>query len=73
MPAIVGPIFIRQVVNDSAAFFGDVFAISPKCTDVSGGGAGTFLTGDYGLIQNDINKTSFTDADVMDGSQPLNM
>ncbi len=45
MPAIVGPIFIRQVVDDSAAFFGDVFAISPKCTDVSGGGAGTFLTG----------------------------
>ncbi len=28
MPAIVGPIFIRQVVDDSAAFFGDVFAIS---------------------------------------------
>lgn len=33
MPAIVGPIFIRRVVDDSAAFFGDVFAISPKCTD----------------------------------------
>ncbi|MBU8683300.1 spore germination protein [Bacillus haynesii] len=73
MPAIVGPIFIRQVVNDSAAFFGDVFAISPKCTDISGSGAGAFQTGDYGLIQNDINKTSFTDADVMDGSQSLNM
>ncbi|MCY9370821.1 spore germination protein [Bacillus haynesii] len=73
MPAIVGPIFIRQVVDDSAAFFGDVFAISPKCTDVSGSGAGAFLTGDYGLTQNDINKTTFTDADVIDGSKSLNM
>ena len=73
MPAIVGPIFIRQVVNDSAAFFGDVFAISPKCTDVSGSGAGAFQTGDYGLIYNDINKTTFTDADVIDGSKSLNL
>ncbi|MFC1286051.1 spore germination protein [Bacillus paralicheniformis] len=73
MPAIVGPIFIREIVDDSAAFFGDVFAISPKCTDVSGGGAGAFLTGDYGLIQNNSNKTSFTDADVVDGSQSLNL
>ena len=73
MPASVGPIFIRRVVDDSAAFFGDVFAISPKCMDSSGGGAGTFQTGDYGLIHNDINKTTFTDADVMDGSQSLNL
>ncbi|MCY9289109.1 spore germination protein [Bacillus haynesii] len=73
MPAIVGPIFIRQVVDDSAAFFGDVFAISPRCTDVSGSGAGAFQTGDYGLIYNDINKTTFTDADVIDGSKSLNL
>ncbi|EWH21033.1 spore germination protein [Bacillus haynesii] len=73
MPAIVGPIFIRQVVDDSAAFFGDVFAISPKCTDTSGSGAGAFLTGDYGLTQNDINKTTFIDADVIDGSKSLNL
>ncbi|KAA6450478.1 spore germination protein [Bacillus swezeyi] len=73
MPAIVGPVFIREVVDDSAAFFGDVFAISPKCTDASGGGAGAFLTGDFGLVQNGKNKTNFTDADVFDGNQLFNL
>ncbi|MFN2744089.1 MULTISPECIES: spore germination protein [Bacillus] len=72
MPAIVGPVLIRTLADDSAAFFGDVFAISPKSTDFSGGGAGSFSTGDYSVVHSGISNTVLTDADVLDGIQGFN-
>lgn len=66
MPAIVGPIYIMSLAGDSAASFGDVFAISPKAVDHSGAGAGAFHSGDFVKVTNKFSKTLFEDIDLFD-------
>ncbi|MBG9914003.1 spore gernimation protein [Bacillus sonorensis] len=73
MPAMVGPILIREVNDNSAIFVGDVFAISPKTTQASEiGGCGGFNVGDFGLVHNKRSITSFKDSDVFDATQGFN-
>ncbi|MDA7028043.1 spore germination protein [Bacillus sp. CLL-7-23] len=73
MPAIVGPVLIRAVVDDSAASFGDVFAISPKSVDSSSRGSGAFNVGDFGIIQNGKNRTTLMDTGVIDQMKTFNL
>lgn len=72
MPAIVGPIHIERVIGNGSAHFGDVFAISPKSVDHSGGGAGAYNTGDFTQFCNNPNVTFVWDSNLISQQKSFN-
>lgn len=69
MPAIVGIVNINTVSTSSVFHIGDTFLISPASSLKTFSGAGSFNTGDYIHINNNISHTNTYDKDIVD--QPI--
>ncbi|MDY0396050.1 spore germination protein [Virgibacillus halophilus] len=65
MPAIVGPVKINSV-GGGVVNFGDTFYASPKSTDKTASGSGSFNTGDFINTNNGLSSTNPVDPDLFD-------
>ena len=65
MPSVVGPCKINSV-DGGVVNFGDSFYLSPKSTDKTNAGSGSFSTGDFIQTNNGVNGTITNDPDAND-------
>lgn len=65
MPSIVGPIKINSV-GGGVVNFGDSFYVSPKSTDKTASGSGSFNTGDFINTNTGFSSTNPVDPDMLD-------
>ncbi|MFC0301681.1 spore germination protein [Virgibacillus soli] len=64
MPSIVGPVKINSV--DGIVNFGDSFYLSPKGSDKTAAGSGSFNTGDFICTNTGFSSTNPVDPDFLD-------